>query len=125
MLGIATLLILFVVLKGVFRSDKVTDSSVDIRLDSLLNELSQDLRRSEENLLEKGSTALFQVSEAEVEVNFVLKRSTTKEGSVITSAVAIKAGEDYGQEKTHNIKVKLTPLPPRTGSASPEGDTQK
>src|SRR5262245_14297664 len=107
LLGIAALLILFVVLKAVFRPDKALDNSPEIRLDSLLQELSQDLRRNEENLLKNGTTPLFQVHEAEVEVNFVLKRSINKEGSVTTSAVAIKAGEDYGQEKTHNIKVKL------------------
>lgn len=125
LLGIAALLVVFVVAKTtIFNHPKTETSYSDIGLSDLIRKLSDELRRNQEDLLKRDDAALFQLSEAEVEVSFVLKQATSVSGQVSTTAVAIKAGEDYGKDVTNRLKVKLSPFKAKTGETPPE-ETEK
>jgi hypothetical protein len=125
LLSIAALLILFVLAKMGLSQHRTSSVASEIDISDLIEKLSQELRRSEERRVSNGEASLFQLSEAEIDVNFALKQRTNSEGTVTVSAVAVKVGDEFARETTHNLKIKLAAVKPRTGESPPDEGESK
>jgi len=125
LLGIAALFIIIVLARIGLSQRNASNSSSDVDISDLIEKLSQELRRSEDRRVRNEEAPLFQLSEAEIDVNFALKQKVNREGSLTVSAVAVKFGDEYAREATHNLKVKLVSVAPGRGETPPEEDKSK
>ncbi|XVU28669.1 trypco2 family protein [Actinoplanes sp. CA-054009] len=82
----------------------------DLSIEALVTAVSQELLASQRNRLAAGGPAVFEVSEMNLEVSFVVTRSVKGAGGFDLKVVKADAGAQYDKQSVHKVSLRLTAL---------------
>jgi hypothetical protein len=101
--------------------DQMNSARTGLGVRQLVTELRTELQALDRDRLQAApdSAGLLRLGEANIEVSFVVKESSSAKGSANFEIVTLESGMDVSHEQVQKLSIKLMPMS-RTGSAPPE-----
>jgi len=84
----------------------------DFQLNTIINEVTEELEEGDENRRSKDRAELFQVKSFDLEVNFVVKAHRTESGKIEPQFVAVGTESQIAAERVQKITLHLSVPPP-------------
>jgi hypothetical protein len=93
------------------------DRSLDVS--KLIRQVQDEISKSEDERRDKGIPPMFELKTFELEINFVVRKSTTQTGTANLELVTVDNQLESGAEKVHKIKLVMDTLDSYEGDAPP------
>lgn len=106
-----------------FNNAEIVDAANNppLGIDSLVKRVQTELSNLEQERREKNIAPTFQLKSVELEVAFVVKKTSTQSGSAQVEVATVKNELQTGSEHTHRLKLILEIAPHFEASVGPSG----
>ena len=84
--------------------------SEEIPIAEIVRELHDEILDLQKEKQEGRRTALWRISDCEIEINVVTKRTVQADGKVSVALFATSGNGSYSKEQVHKVKLKLEPI---------------
>jgi hypothetical protein len=114
---VAIVLLLYLGINRVLRhSATLREEEIPLKIYPLVREVKEQLTKLNQTMNDSNEAALFAVKNFDLELNFVIRKSTQNEVGFESDIVTIKKGNDINNEQVQKIFIHMEVIPPSKGS---------
>lgn len=97
----------------------VREKHQSLGISDLIDSVRKELALSEEGRIKRGEPALFTVDKFDLDIKFVVNKSTSNSGKMELSVVTLDGGKTESSELVQTIHLEMKAIPPVPESSAP------